>query len=74
MGIIDKWNTFALKKIKFNDRIEISVGRMILGIIIFLIAEFTTFPVAWIFLIFGLKIKKKNNNKEKEVEKNGKNR
>ena len=67
MGLLTKWNKFALKKIKFNDRIEISVGRSILGLIIFLIAYFELFPIAWIFLFFGIKIHKKNNEEE-EIE------
>jgi len=61
MGLLTKWNKLALKKIKINDRIEISVGRLIFGTIIFLVAEFTTFPVAWIFILFGVKIHKKNH-------------
>jgi len=64
MSIIDKWNKFALKKIHINDRIEISAGRLVFGTIIFLVAQFTTFPVSWIFILFGVKIHKKNNNNE----------
>ena len=66
MSLLDRWNRFALKKIKFNDRIEISVGRSILGLIIFLIAYFELFPIAWIFLFFGIKIQKKNNDNERD--------
>ena len=65
MTLLDRWNRFALRKIHINDRIEISVGRLIFGTIIFLVAQFTTFPVAWIFILFGIKIHKKNNNENK---------
>lgn len=68
MGLLDKWNKFALRKIHVNDRIEISAGRLVFGIIMFLIVEFTTFPLSWVFLLFGIKIHKKNNNKKKEEE------
>jgi len=67
MGLLTKWNKFALKKIKINDHMEISVGRSIFGIIVFLIAYFELFPIAWIFLLFGLKIHRKNNEEE-EIE------
>lgn len=68
MTLLDRWNRFALKKIHINDRVEISAGRLVFGTIIFLIAEFTTFPVAWIFILFGVKIHKKNHDDKKEKE------
>jgi len=64
MGLLTKWNKFALKKIKINDHMEIAVGRMIFGIIIFLITTFTSVELSWIFLLFGLKIHRKNNEEE----------
>jgi len=66
MGLIDRWNKFALRKIKINDRIEISVGRLVFGTIIFLIAFFELFPVSWIFILFGVKIHKKNNDEKND--------
>jgi len=68
MGLLTKWNEFALKKIQINDHMEIAVGRMIFGIIIFLITTFTTVSLSWIFLLYGLKIHKKNNKEKKENE------
>jgi len=62
MGLLERWNRFALKKIKINDHMEIAVGRMIFGIIIFLITTFTSVELSWIFLLFGLKIHRKNNH------------
>lgn len=70
MGLIEKWNKFALKKIKINDRIEICVGRLIFGTIMFLLAELTTFPLSWSFVLFGVNIKKKKNNERKDPEVN----
>lgn len=64
MGLIDRWNKFALKKIKINDHVEIAVGRLIFGLIIFLIAQFTTFELSWVFLLFGVKIHRKNGKEE----------
>lgn len=64
MGLIERWNKFALKKIKINDHIDISVGRFVFGTIIFLITTFTTIELSWIFLLFGVKIHKKNNKEE----------
>ena len=66
MGLIERWNRFAVKKLKINDRLEVSVGRLIFGTIIFLVAEFTTFPVAWIFILFGVKIHRKNHDNERD--------
>ncbi len=68
MGLIERWNKFALKKIKINDHIDISVGRLVFGTIIFLITTFTTIELSWVFLLFGVKIHKKNNNKEEVVD------
>jgi len=67
MSLLSKWNKFAVKKIKINDHIDISVGRLIFGSIIFLIAEFTTFPVSWVFMLFGIRIHKNNKKIEEEV-------
>lgn len=61
-----KWDKFVCRKITINDHADISAGRLIFGVIIFLIAEFTTFPVSWIFVLFGLRIHKNQNNKTKE--------
>lgn len=66
MGLLERWNRFALKKIKINEHIDISVGRFIFGIGVFLLAEFTTFPLSWIFILFGVRIHK-NNKKDEEV-------
>ena len=66
IGLIDKWNKFALKKIKINDRIEISVGRLIFGTIMFLITIFTNVEISWVFLFFGVKIKKNHKNGSEE--------
>jgi len=66
MGLIDKWNKFALKKIHINDRIEISAGRLVFGTIVFLLAEFTTFPLSWVFILFGVKIKKNHGPEENQ--------
>ena len=68
MGLLTKWNELALKKIKINDHMEIAVGRFIFGIIMFLITTFTTVPLSWVFLFFGLKIHRKNNKEKKEKE------
>jgi len=64
MGLLDRWNRFAVRKLKINDTIEIAMGRLIFGTIIFLVAEFTTFPMSWVFILFGVKIHRKNNNKD----------
>jgi len=66
LGLLTKWNELALKKIKINDHMEIAVGRMIFGIIIFLITTFTSISLSWVFLLFGLKIHRKNNKEKKE--------
>jgi len=64
MSLLDRWNRLAVKKIKINDHIEIAVGRLVFGTIVFLLAEFTAFPLSWVFILFGVKIHRKNNNKD----------
>ena len=65
MTLLERWNRFAVRKLKINDTIEVAMGRLIFGTIIFLVAEFTTFPMSWVFILFGVKIHRKNNDDKK---------
>jgi len=64
MGLIDRWNRFALRKIHINDRIEISAGRLVFGTIMCLLCYFTDFDLYWVWFLFGVKIHKKNNHED----------
>ena len=68
MGIIEKWNNLAKKKIYINDNWEIGVGRFVFSFIIMLIefiqayiitGELAVFWALLLTLITGLKKKDK---------------
>ena len=68
MGLIEKWNNFAKKKIYINDNWEIGVGRFVFSFIIMLIefiqayiitGNLTVFWALLLTLITGLKRKEK---------------
>lgn len=58
MGLIEKWNILARKKIYINDTLEISCGRLVVCTVITILAYFG-FEVWWIIPAFSLKRREK---------------
>ena len=71
MGLVEKWNNFAKKKIFINDSFSIGCGRLVFSFIIMLIQFFQVYMITgnanvfWamlLTLITGLKYKKRKLN------------
>lgn len=62
MSLLDRWNKFALRKLKINDRIEVSMGRLVFGTIMCLLCYLTEFNLYWLWFLFGVKINRKNHD------------
>jgi len=67
MGIIEKWNNFAKKRIYINHTLEIPVGRLVLSIIVTVLAFFKIDAIAWVIPLFAVKKRQKEEEKENKI-------